>query len=102
MRSITARSSINAPVRISREHRRHRSGSVSQTFLVSSRHFAEGDAARPVLRNIDHLDGVAGGGLGRRDAFSFALARKLLAHYETIPMHLDMRSVLDRTAESLA
>ncbi len=39
--------------------------------------------------------------LSRREAFSFALARKLLAHYEDTPLHLDMRSVLDKIAESL-
>jgi proteasome accessory factor B len=39
--------------------------------------------------------------LSRREAFSFALARKLLAHYEGTPLHLDMRSVLDKIAESL-
>ncbi|MCG2661650.1 MAG: hypothetical protein L6437_15560 [Kiritimatiellae bacterium] len=33
--------------------------------------------------------------------FSFALARKLLVHYEATPLHLDMRSVLDKIAESL-
>ena len=39
--------------------------------------------------------------ISRREAFSFALARKLLAHYEGTPLHLDMRSVLDKIAESL-
>lgn len=39
--------------------------------------------------------------VSRREAFSFALARKLLAHYEGTPLHLDMRSVLDKIAESL-
>ena len=34
-------------------------------------------------------------------SFSFGLARKLLAHYEGTPLHLDMRSVLDKIAESL-
>ncbi|MEI8352772.1 MAG: hypothetical protein WCG36_10755 [bacterium] len=38
----------------------------------------------------------------RWEAFSFGLARKLLAHYEGTPLHLDMRSVLDKIAESLA
>ena len=37
----------------------------------------------------------------RREAFSFGLARKLLAPYEATPLHLDMRSVLDKIAESL-
>jgi proteasome accessory factor B len=39
--------------------------------------------------------------ISRREAFSFGLARKLLAHYEDTPLHLDMRSVLDKIAESL-
>ena len=39
--------------------------------------------------------------ISRKEAFSFALARKLLAHYEGTPLHLDMRSVLDKIAESL-
>ena len=39
--------------------------------------------------------------ISRREAFSFGLARKLLAHYEGTPLHLDMRSVLDKIAESL-
>ena len=40
--------------------------------------------------------------ISRKEAFSFGLARKLLAHYEGTPLHLDMRSVLDKIAESLA
>jgi len=39
--------------------------------------------------------------ISRKEAFSFALARKLLAHYEATPLHMDMRSVLDKIAESL-
>ena len=39
--------------------------------------------------------------ISRKEAFSFALARKVLAHYEGTPLHLDMRSVLDKIAESL-
>ena len=39
--------------------------------------------------------------ISRREAFSFGLARKLLAHYEGTPLHLDMRAVLDKIAESL-
>ena len=38
--------------------------------------------------------------ISRKEAFSFGLARKLLAHYEGTPLHLDMRSVLDKIAES--
>ncbi|MCP4905064.1 MAG: hypothetical protein GY910_08780, partial [bacterium] len=55
------------------------SGSTSQTFLISSRHF---------------FDGMRGDEL-------LGLARKLLAHYEGTPLHLDMRSVLAKIAESL-
>ena len=39
--------------------------------------------------------------ISRKEAFSFGLARKLLAHYEGTPLPLDMRSVLDKIAESL-
>lgn len=39
--------------------------------------------------------------ISRKEAFSFGLARKLLAHYEGTPLHLDMRAVLDKIAESL-
>jgi hypothetical protein len=39
--------------------------------------------------------------ISRREAFSFGLARKLLAHYEGTPLHLDMKAVLDKIAESL-
>ena len=39
--------------------------------------------------------------ISRKEAFSFALARKLLANYEATPLHMDMRSVLDKIAESL-
>ena len=37
----------------------------------------------------------------RKEAFSFGLARKLLAHYEGTPLHLEMRSVMDKISESL-
>ncbi len=39
--------------------------------------------------------------ISRREVLSFSLARKLLAHYESTPLHLDMRSVLDKIAEAL-
>jgi len=42
MRSMTARSSMRATIFISREHRGHSSGSAFQTFLIGSRHLAEG------------------------------------------------------------
>ena len=40
--------------------------------------------------------------INRKQGFSFGLARKFLAHYEGTPLHLDMRSVSDKLAESLA
>ncbi len=39
---MTLRSSMREMMRISREHFGHMSGSASQTFLISSRHLAEG------------------------------------------------------------
>jgi len=39
--------------------------------------------------------------ISRKEAFSFGLARKLLSHYEGTPLHLDMKAVLDKIAESL-
>jgi predicted DNA-binding transcriptional regulator YafY len=33
--------------------------------------------------------------ISRKEAFSFGLARKLLAHYEGTPLHLDMKAVLE-------
>ena len=39
--------------------------------------------------------------ISRKEAFSFGLARKLLTHYEGTPLHLDMKAVLDKIAESL-
>ena len=39
--------------------------------------------------------------ISRKEAFSFGLARKLLAHYEGTPLHLEMRSVMDKISESL-
>jgi predicted DNA-binding transcriptional regulator YafY len=39
--------------------------------------------------------------ISRKEAFSFGLARNLLAHYEGTPLHLDMKAVLDKIAESL-
>ena len=34
--------------------------------------------------------------ISRKEVFSFGLAQKLLVHYEGTPLHLDMRSVLDK------
>ena len=39
--------------------------------------------------------------LSRKEAFSFALVRKLLAVFEGTPLDMDMRSVLAKIAESL-
>lgn len=39
--------------------------------------------------------------ISRKEAFGFALARKLLAAFEGTPLHLEMRSVLGKIAESL-
>jgi len=39
--------------------------------------------------------------ISRKEAFGFALARRLLAAFEGTPLHLEMRSVLGKIAESL-
>ncbi len=39
--------------------------------------------------------------LTRREVFSFSVARKLLEGFEGTPLELDMRSVMDKIAESL-
>ena len=39
--------------------------------------------------------------LSRREVFSFAIARKLLSSFEGTPLEMDMRSVLDKIADSL-
>ena len=39
--------------------------------------------------------------ISRKEAFSFGPARKLLAHDEGTPLHLDMKAVLDKIAASL-
>lgn len=59
------------------------------------------DDARHGFRLTDETFALPPVKISRREAFSFALARKLLAHYESTPLHLDMRSVLDKIAESL-
>ena len=62
----------------------------------------EYDEARHGFRLSDETYALPLVTISRQEAFSFALARKLLAHYETTPLHLNMRSVLDKIAESLA
>jgi len=62
----------------------------------------EYDEARHGFRLTDETYSLPPVSITRREAFSFGLARKLLAHYEGTPLHLDMRSVLDKIAESLA
>ena len=59
------------------------------------------DDARHGFRLTDETFTLPPVTISRREAFSFALARKLLAHYEGTPLHMDMRSVLDKIAESL-
>jgi proteasome accessory factor B len=61
----------------------------------------EYDDARHGFRLTDEAYTLPPVRISRKEAFSFALARKLLAHYEGTPLHLDMRSVLDKIAESL-
>ena len=60
------------------------------------------DDARHGFRLTDDTYTLPPVRISRKEAFSFALARKLLAHYEDTPLHLDMRSVLDKIAKSLA
>jgi len=62
----------------------------------------EYDEARHGFRLTDETYSLPPVSITRREAFSFGLARKMLAHYEGTPLHLDMRSVLDKIAESLA
>ena len=59
------------------------------------------DNARHGFRLTDESYTLPPVRISRKEAFSFGLARKLLAHYEGTPLHLDMRSVLDKIAESL-
>ena len=60
------------------------------------------DDARHGFRLTDETYTLPPVTITRQEAFSFGLARKLLAHYEGTPIHLDMRAVLDKIAESLA
>lgn len=59
------------------------------------------DEARHGFRLTDETYTLSPVRISRKEAFSFGLARKLLVHYEGTPLHLDMRSVLDKIAESL-
>jgi predicted DNA-binding transcriptional regulator YafY len=52
------------------------------------------DDARHGFRMTDETYTLPPVRISRKEAFSFGLARKLLAHYEGTPLHLDMRSVL--------
>jgi predicted DNA-binding transcriptional regulator YafY len=61
----------------------------------------EYDEARHGFRLTDETFSLPPVRISRREAFSFALARKLLAQYEATPLHMDMRAVLDKIAESL-
>ncbi|MFM8468981.1 MAG: hypothetical protein ACKODH_03265 [Limisphaerales bacterium] len=53
------------------------------------------DDARHGFRLTDETYTLPPVRISRKEAFSLGLARKLLAHYEGTPLHLDMRSVLD-------
>lgn len=59
------------------------------------------DDARHGFRLTDETYTLPPVRISRKEAFSFGLARKLLAHFDGTPLHLDMRSVLDKVAESL-
>jgi len=59
------------------------------------------DDARHGFRLTDETYTLPPVRISRKEAFSFGLARKLLGHYQGTPLHLDMRSVLDKIAESL-
>ncbi len=48
------------------------------------------DDARHGFRLTDETYTLPPVRISRKEAFSFALARKLLAHYEGTPLHLDM------------
>ena len=54
------------------------------------------DDARHGFRLTDETYTLPQVRISRKEAFSFGLARKLLAHYEGTPLPLDMRSVLDK------
>ena len=58
------------------------------------------DDARHGFRLTDETYMLPPVRISRKEAFSFGLARKLLAHYEGTPLHLDMRSVLDKTGRT--
>jgi len=80
MRPITSRSSMSDTIRISREHFGQSNGSASQTFLISSRHLADGMRRGVVLGYIDDLCRVVGG----FDLFGGALVA-LAAHFVAVP-----------------
>jgi proteasome accessory factor B len=59
------------------------------------------DAARHGYRLTDESYSLPPMRLTRREVFSFAIARKLLASFEGTPLELDLRSVLRKIADSL-
>src|SRR6476661_8888792 len=69
--------------------------------LLSEPTQIEYDEARHGFRLTDETFSLPPVRISRREAFSFALARKLLDHYEATPLHMDMRAVFDKIAESL-
>lgn len=61
----------------------------------------EYDATRHGYRLTDEAYRLPPVRISRREAFGFALARKLLSAFEGTPLEMEMRSVLGKIAESL-
>jgi len=61
----------------------------------------EYDATRHGYRLTDETYRLPPVSISRKEAFSFALVRKLLAAFEGTPLDMDMRSVLAKIAASL-
>ena len=77
---------------VSRPHRGSRLGFPAQRGRAPPAY----DDARHGFRLTDETYTLPQVRISRKEAFSFGLARKLLAHYEGTPLPLDMRSVLDK------
>ena len=78
--------------RVSAAHRRLRPGFPAREESTP----LEYDEARHGFRLTDETFSLPPVRISRREAFGFALARKLLAHYEATPLHMDMRAVLEQ------
>jgi predicted DNA-binding transcriptional regulator YafY len=61
----------------------------------------EYDATRHGYRLTDETYRLPPVRISRKEAFGFALARRLLAAFEGTPLHLEMRTVLGKIAESM-